>query len=100
MRNKKIIGLLVVIMIAVLYFMVNYVDKGRVSTGHTPKYCIKLVSEDGKKVTYWGLGYKVVRYVRVSPNEPYKNNIGGKMGSWFMKYELPEETYDEKEIEK
>ena len=38
---------------------------------------------------YWGLGYKVIRYVGVSPKEPYENNIGVKMGSWFMQYELP-----------
>lgn len=31
---------------------------------------------------------KVIRYVGVSPNEPYESNIGAKMGSWFMKYEL------------
>lgn len=36
------------------------------------------------------MGYKVIRYVGVSPNELYENNIGVKMGSWFMKYELPE----------
>ena len=66
----------------------NYVDSGRVSTGHEPKYCIKIVSNNGSKVTYWGLGYKVIRYVGVSPNEPYENNIGAKMGSWFMDYEL------------
>ena len=59
------------------------------TTGHEPKCCIKIVSYDGSKVTYWGLGYKVIRYVGVSPNEPYENNIGVKMGSWFMKYELP-----------
>ncbi len=30
-----------------------------------------------------------MRYIGVSPNEPYKNNIGVKMGSWFMKYDKP-----------
>ena len=59
------------------------------STGHEPECCIKTVSQDGGKVTYWGLGYKVVRYVGVSPDEPYESNIGVKMGSWFMKYEKP-----------
>ena len=37
----------------------NYIDSGRVTTGHEPKYCIKIVNNDGSKVTYWGLGYKV-----------------------------------------
>ena len=35
------------------------------------------------------LGYKVVRYVGVSPKEPYENNLGAKTGSWFMNYENP-----------
>lgn len=67
----------------------NYVDSGRVSTGHEPKYCIKIVNNDRSKVTYWGLDYKVICYVGVSPNEPYESNIGAKMGNWFMNYELP-----------
>jgi len=92
MRKKKvlIICIIIAIILAVLSFIANYIDKGRVSTGHEPKLTIKIVSEDGNKVTYWGLGYKVVRYPSVSPDEPYKNNRGVKMGSWFMKYELSE----------
>lgn len=92
MKKKKvlIICISIFIILAILSFIANYVDKGRVSTGHEPKFTIKIVSEDGNKVTYWGLGYKVVRYPSVSPNEPYKNNRGVKMGSWFMKYELSE----------
>ena len=89
--KKKIgisIGILVIILI-VAGIITNYSDSARVTTGHEPKCCIKVVSNDGSKVTYWGLGYKVVRYVGVSPNEPYESNIGVKMGSWFMKYELP-----------
>ena len=92
MKKKKvlIICISIFIILAILSFIANYVDKGRISTGHEPKFTIKIVSEDGNKVTYWGLGYKVVRYPSVSPNEPYKNNRGVKMGSWFMKYELSE----------
>lgn len=86
MNQLKIGTFLILIVLA---FITNYVDTGRVTTGHEPKCCIKIVSYDGSKVTYWGLGYKVIRYVGVSPNEPYENNIGVKMGSWFMKYELP-----------
>ncbi len=89
--KKKIgisIGILVIILI-IAGIITNYSDSARVTTGHEPKCCIKVVSNDGSKVTYWGLGYKVVRYVGVSPNEPYESNIGVKMGSWFMKYELP-----------
>ncbi len=105
MKKKICISVgIVLIILVVIGIITNYADSGRITTGHEPKYCIKIVSNDGSKVTYWGLGYKVIRYVGVSPNEPYKNNIGAKMGSWFMKYELPNERiitieYDGKTIE-
>lgn len=105
MKKKISIGVgIILIILIVIGIITNYVDSGRVTTGHEPKYCIKIVSKDGSKVTYLGLGYKVIRYVGVSPNEPYENNIGVKMGSWFMKYDLPKEKsitieYDGKTIE-
>lgn len=89
---KKKIGIVIGIFLILLIvggIITNYIDSGRVLTGHEPKYCIKIVSNDGSRVSYWGLGYKVIRYIGVSPNEPYEGNIGVKMGSWFMKYELP-----------
>ena len=46
------------------------------------------------------MGYKVVRYPAVSPNEPYKNNRGVKYGSWFMKYELEEDKAYAKHLTK
>lgn len=64
-------------------------DSARVRNAVEPKYTIKIVTDNGSKIIYIGLGYKIIRYTSVSPNEPYKNNIGVKYGSWFMKYELP-----------
>ena len=99
--KKKIgvsIGIFVIILI-VVGIITNYSDSSRITTRHEPKYCIKVVSNDGSKVTYWGLGYKVIRYIGVSPNEPYENSIGIKMGSWFMKYELPKADIIEIEYE-
>ena len=99
--KKKICIMIGVILgvIIIAGIITNYVDSGRVRTGHEPKYCIKIVSNDGSKVTYWGLGYKVVRYVGVSPKESYESNIGVKMGNWFMKYELPKADIIEIEYE-
>ena len=96
---KKIcisVGIVLIVLIA-MGIITNYIDSGRVTTGHEPKYCIKIVNNDGSKVTYWGLGYKVIRYVGVSPNEPYESNIGVKMGNWFMKYKLPIDSEFNKE---
>lgn len=98
MKKKIFIAIgIFLIAIIILGIITNYLDSGRVATGHEPKYCIKIVSSNGSKVTYWGLGYKVIRYVGVSPNEPYESNIGVKMGSWFMKYELPIDSEYNKE---
>lgn len=71
----------------------SYADSARVRNSVEPVHTIKFVSEDGTKVTYWGLGYKVIRYPSVSPKEPCKNNCGVKYGSWFMKYEVPVITH-------
>ena len=98
MKKKICIGVGILLMILIVAGIVtNYIDSGRVTTGHEPKYCIKIVNNDGSKVTYWGLGYKVIRYVGVSPNEPYESNIGVKMGNWFMKYKLPIDSEFNKE---
>ena len=98
MKKKICIGVGTILMILIVAGIVtNYIDSGRVTTGHEPKYCIKIVNNDGSKVTYWGLGYKVIRYVGVSPNEPYESNIGVKMGNWFMKYKLPIDSEFNKE---
>lgn len=98
MKKKICIGVGTLLMILIVAGIVtNYIDSGRVATRHEPKYCIKIVNNDGSKVTYWGLGYKVIRYVGVSPNEPYESNIGVKMGNWFMKYKLPIDSEFNKE---
>ena len=79
------------LILVVVGLVTSYIDMARVRNSVEPKYTIKIVTDGGNKVTYWGLGYKVVRYPAVSPNEPYKNNRGVKYGSWFMKYELEED---------
>lgn len=85
-----------IITIAILLFITSvvfkYYDSARVRTGHEPKLVIKITNRDGNKITYWGLGYKIIRYPNVSPNEPYKNNRGVKMGSWFMKYKIKDDS--------
>lgn len=90
MKKKTFIILpIVVVLLVTASLVTSYIDSARVRNSVEPKCTIKIVSEDGSKVTYWGLGYKVVRYVGVSPDEPYENSIGVKMGSWFMNYEKP-----------
>ena len=89
MKKKIVVVATILIIVFGLALFTHYIDSARVRNNVEPKFTIKTVSNDGGKVTYWGLGYKVVRYVGVSPKEPYQSNIGVKMGNWFMKYELP-----------
>ena len=98
-NNLIIIRIIIVILIAA-GLVTSYADSARVRNGVEPTFTIKIVTDGGNKVTYWGLGYKVIRYTSVSPNEPYKNNRGVKYGSWFMKYELEEEKEYAKHLTK
>ena len=100
---KKKVFIIVGIIVAFLVttgLVTSYIDSARVRNSVEPKFVIKIVTNGGNKVTYWGLGYKVVRYTKVSPSEPYKNNRGVKYGSWFMKYELEEDKEYAKHLTK
>ena len=91
MKRKVFVILSVfAVLLFITALVTSYADSARVRNAVDPKHTIKTVSNDGSKVTYWGLGYKVIRYPSVSPNEPYKNNRGVKYGSWFMEYDLPD----------
>ena len=87
-KTTLIIIVIILIMLVIAGLVTSYIDSARVRNGVEPKFAIKLTTDGGNKVTYWGIGYKVIRYPSVSQNEPYKNNLGVKYGSWFMKYEL------------
>ena len=99
--NKKIKIILIVSVIIVLLIslgiITSYIDMARVRNNVEPKYTIKIITDGGNKVIYWGLGYKVVRYPAVSPKENFKSSLGVKFGSWFMNYKLSH--YEEIEIE-
>ena len=81
MKNK-VIGIIIGLLV-ITGLVTSYMDSARVRNGVEPKFTIKVVDTSKNKITYWGLGYKVVRYVSVSTNEPYKNNLKVKYSSWF-----------------
>jgi len=87
MKKKFIIAVFIIILL-LAGLVTSYIDSARVRNGVEPKYTLKIISEGGNKITYWGLGYKVIRYPAVSPKESFKSSLGVKYGSWFMNYEL------------
>ena len=68
MKKKLFITVSVaVILLVSAALFTSYIDSARVRNSAEPKCTVKIVSDDGDKVTYWGLGYKVIRYPSVSP---------------------------------
>ena len=92
--KKKVLIIIgfVLSVVIILGLITSFKDSARVRAGIEPKYTLKIISEKGNKVTYWGLGYKVIRYVGVSPKEPFGVNDNYKYGNWFMKYEISEKN--------
>ena len=95
--KKKFIIVAFIIILVVAGLVTSYIDSARVRNGVEPKFTIKIISDGGNKITYWGLGYKVIRYPAVSPKELFKSSLGVKYGSWFMNYELS--NYESIDIE-
>lgn len=96
-KKVSIIILIIIVLLSILSLIFNHVDSKEVVHGNRPKYCIKIPSADGNKVTYLGLFYKVVAYTGVSPKEPYTLHPYKKMVGWFEKYEKPLDFKNEKE---
>lgn len=82
--NKK--TLIIIGILLVIGLVTCYLDSTRVKASIEPKYTIKYLSKDGDKVTYWGLGYKVIKYVNLSVEEPLSESKAVKFGTWFMGY--------------
>lgn len=89
MRKSTKIIIICIIVLSIFTIVTSFIDSSRVRNGVEPKFTIKIVNDEEKKVTYWGAGYKVIRYVASSTKEPYESSVAVKYGGWFMKYELP-----------
>lgn len=85
--KKTLIGAIAfVVVLTILGLLFNIIDTKRVEEGEKPIFTINIYNQDGSKITYWGLGYKVISYPGVSPLEPFKSTES-KKGSWFMKFD-------------
>ena len=88
---KFILGIIITIaIIGCIFFMV---DKNRVEEGKAPQFAIKKVENEGNKITYTGLGYKVITYPKDKENieESLKDKKRTKIGSYFMNFEIKED---------
>lgn len=84
---KAILGIiLVLVILGGVFFLI---DKGRFNKNEKPIFAVRMQEKDGGKVTYMGLGYKIVTYPGVSPKETFKTTKYKKMLCWFQDYEKP-----------
>lgn len=92
MKKGLKVTLIIIVIILLFGIITGVVDYGRTKDNKPPIFTVKL--SDGKtgKITYLGIGYKVVGYWGVSINEPFEQNISLKFGSWFMKFEIPKDN--------
>ena len=60
MKKLWISIIIAIIVLIIGGIITNYIDSGRVTTGHEPRCCIKIVSNGGSKITYWGLGLSLI----------------------------------------
>lgn len=98
MKKKVLIIISIVLFILfILGLITSYKDNARVRVGIEPIYVFKIVNDKELKITYIGLGYKVIRYVDVNLYGHFGENDSFKYGNWFMKYENP---YNEENNEK
>lgn len=57
-KNLIVTGIILTILV-VTGLVTSYADSARVRNGVEPKFVIKITTDGGNKITYWGLGYKL-----------------------------------------
>lgn len=93
LKNKSLLlktsGVIAIFIILGALF--NAIDTNRFNAEKHPLFVLKLQDQNDSKITYLGLGYKIVFYPGVSPTEPLKES-NSKKGSWFMDFKKPDEN--------
>lgn len=88
-KKKIIIVIFIFSILFILALIFRHIDSTRFLNDEEPKFAFKIVSSDGNRISYIGLGYKMIAHTAVSPKEPFKSHTYKKMGSWFMRDEMP-----------
>lgn len=87
---KKVVKiLLILILICVIFFTIDYI---RAKNNQGPIFCIRIgILKDGGTKEYWGTGYKVIDFNRLSGYDEVK------IVTWFMDYNDFTNEYEEYE---
>lgn len=94
MLKKILVMILLILMVVASVFFI--VDKKRFLKKKAPIFSIRRESEDETKVTYIGLGYKIVTYPEGTPKQEFKKIKHKKIVPWFGDYKKPSKKAKEK----
>lgn len=80
----------IICMILIIWFSLVITDFSLSRVNKTPIFAIPLVRyKDGGSAEYYGLGYKVIKYVNLSA-EKGPEMMKYDFGTWFMKFSYPD----------
>lgn len=84
-RRKRIITIILLVWVVILM-----VDASLAFFDKTPIFAVPLKKyKDGGSAEYYGLGYKVIKYVDLSVEKgPELQDVA--FGSWFMEFSKPD----------
>ncbi len=92
MKKDIVISVIIsiIFIIAVIFFLVDYI---RVKDNEAPIFSVPLIKyQDGGSIEYFGLGYKVIKYVNNNLTEDDKlvyEKMQYRIGTLLMKFESP-----------
>lgn len=81
--NKKTLILIIVSVVIILANIFGIIDYNRIKNGEMPIFMIAQHDKSGPEISYYGLGYKLVRNPGISYKEKIYMDNYVKFGYWF-----------------
>ena len=86
MKKAKAIGCVIL----VIWLLFSVIDFSLARVNRTPMFAIPVIAyKDGGSIEYYGLGYKVIKYVKLTA-ERGPELVKISFGTWFMKFSRPQ----------
>jgi hypothetical protein len=86
MKKIKVIGSIIL----VIWLIFSIIDFSLARANRTPIFAIPIIAyKDGGSIEYYGLGYKVIKYVKLTV-ERGTEVVKISFGTWFMKFSPPQ----------
>ncbi|NLV22903.1 MAG: hypothetical protein GXY49_13145 [Syntrophomonadaceae bacterium] len=84
-KRKYILGLVFIVWLA--FFITDF---SLVKANKSPLFAVPIIIyKDGGSTEYYGLGYKVIKYVNLTV-EKGPEVVKTDFGTWFMRFSFPE----------